>query len=923
MGQPYNRSGREHNIWRHEAGPEHSVPPGAKGWSHGSACGSSMYRGVDDQRWWGLSDGVSVPREPGGLHMLAYECGSGSAASPGLHASPAASVTALGARGLHPMLAGPRAGAPWSAASFPALSEANKKMQGSARRSHLVPFEQPSLEEKALSPGGVGDFRSEQWPPPPASRPTAPAYMGTPSTGQGPLQSAESYEPSPHLAAYMLPGMVSHCAGSSMPPGTEGWADTLKSHGSLPNGSGSLGPHVGRQLLSGAHRMHGDLPSLYPQSDGFVDEMQMERLSYELPAILERASVESRRSQFDKYGKLRCLSCNRMLGAYAALEQHLASKHEGHNSEQRKYYEATLMAKEVAGAMPPPAKQRPLFFQDFVAAATRKNAPPPPGQQVLAAYLREPVSTDYGRGPLPYPSAGSRGFGRGDGSNHSLNPNPASSAPLTQRRGKESVAPKKKKLSALKKVILRERAEKAAIGAAGTGGSSKASAGDAIGGSATAAGALSKESAAGGGSGDDDEKLGSTDVSKLSASSCSSGSIVSSPKGERGAASASYTDDWLVGKQPASEASAGASLSSAPGAAASAAAGEEAAALKRALDLQATPDGESKDSTMRQALQEFIRAQQALVAAVEGQLSAPKGPAVRSLSHSPRGSSHRSSHSSSPPLRGPGPIQVLSEQALSDDIDRLQTYLESFSVSPDSAPHALPAGLSGATSPRPRLSSPGAGERSVESYKHSSTSSRASQDGDGRLAGDKAARPNTYIGPDVNIRYCKQVITSELNRVTTELLKELLRFQERAKARDPIKAKKKRRLVVGLREVSRAVRSGRAKCIIVAPNIEAIVSEGGLDFTLNEILKQAEEKSVTVVFALTKSRIAQAFGRRVRMSTVAICEFDGANDLYKEMVAHAESGRRQWLAAHSDADTPASAAASAPDIDSAGGHEQN
>lgn len=45
-----------------------------------------------------------------------------------------------------------------------------------------------------------------------------------------------------------------------------------------------------------------------------------------------------------------------------------------------------------------------------------------------------------------------------------------------------------------------------------------------------------------------------------------------------------------------------------------------------------------------------------------------------------------------------------------------------------------------------------------------------------------------------------QVITAELNRVVADLLQQLLYWQERNKALNPMKAKK--RLVSGLREVS-------------------------------------------------------------------------------------------------------------------------
>lgn len=34
------------------------------------------------------------------------------------------------------------------------------------------------------------------------------------------------------------------------------------------------------------------------------------------------------------------------------------------------------------------------------------------------------------------------------------------------------------------------------------------------------------------------------------------------------------------------------------------------------------------------------------------------------------------------------------------------------------------------------------------------------------------------------------------------------------------------------------------------------------------------------------------------MSTVAICDYDGANDLYKEMLRLAAIGRQQWQEIH-------------------------
>ena len=58
-------------------------------------------------------------------------------------------------------------------------------------------------------------------------------------------------------------------------------------------------------------------------------------------------------------------------------------------------------------------------------------------------------------------------------------------------------------------------------------------------------------------------------------------------------------------------------------------------------------------------------------------------------------------------------------------------------------------------------------------------------------------------------------------------------------------------------QVSKAVKLKKAKTIIVAPNIEQIESEGGLDDLLTEIIEQAEGTDIPVVFALSRKKLGQ------------------------------------------------------------------
>lgn len=75
-------------------------------------------------------------------------------------------------------------------------------------------------------------------------------------------------------------------------------------------------------------------------------------------------------------------------------------------------------------------------------------------------------------------------------------------------------------------------------------------------------------------------------------------------------------------------------------------------------------------------------------------------------------------------------------------------------------------------------------------------------------------------------RYCSQVLSKEIDNSVIDLLKELVRFQDRLYLKDPLKAKMKRRLVMGLREVLKHLKLKKVKCVIISPNCERVQSKG-------------------------------------------------------------------------------------------------
>lgn len=70
------------------------------------------------------------------------------------------------------------------------------------------------------------------------------------------------------------------------------------------------------------------------------------------------------------------------------------------------------------------------------------------------------------------------------------------------------------------------------------------------------------------------------------------------------------------------------------------------------------------------------------------------------------------------------------------------------------------------------------------------------------------------------------MIGREINECVVALLSELVRFQDRLHARDPVKARQRRRLVCGLKEVTKHLKLKRLKLVIMSPDVERIESKG-------------------------------------------------------------------------------------------------
>eukprot|EP00339_Tiarina_fusa_P029767 CAMPEP_0117059872 /NCGR_PEP_ID=MMETSP0472-20121206/41617_1 /TAXON_ID=693140 ORGANISM="Tiarina fusus, Strain LIS" /NCGR_SAMPLE_ID=MMETSP0472 /ASSEMBLY_ACC=CAM_ASM_000603 /LENGTH=225 /DNA_ID=CAMNT_0004777805 /DNA_START=507 /DNA_END=1181 /DNA_ORIENTATION=- len=159
----------------------------------------------------------------------------------------------------------------------------------------------------------------------------------------------------------------------------------------------------------------------------------------------------------------------------------------------------------------------------------------------------------------------------------------------------------------------------------------------------------------------------------------------------------------------------------------------------------------------------------------------------------------------------------------------------------------------------------------------------------------ETATPTAKLIPKIPLKlcareYCDAIISNELNGIVSEMLTKLLLFQIRAKQKTPKKAKK--RIVLGVREVERSVLRRRSKCIIIAYNIEQSES---LNEVVDRIKVESAERGIPVIYALKKSALGKAVGKRMNMSFASVVCEDGAHDLYKQVLQLSDALRKEKL----------------------------
>ena len=574
-----------------------------------------------------------------------------------------------------------------------------------------------------------------------------------------------------------------------------------------------------------------------------------------LPKVTpESLAAEARRSKIDGFGKIRCLVCGRMFKSYGPLEQHLAASHFGLNSSQAKALEAAMLASGQSLPGDGSQKTKP----DRVALQLGQILEQPRrGEGVaslaasLSAYIKEAKPSKADRRAAAASASGPKSKGR-----MMINPNQAMSSGLVMRRGKEREGPKKKKRpTKLKRIILTARAARDEARAE----KETREAADANGG----------EAERGGDEAGNREVEVTVEVGRVYVNLLFSHAEAGSSDAERVGVDLIYLEDEEQDDdEDENEADGGERRVE-----------KEADENETAVDE--TEDAKEKASAAPPAPDDTERAEKETVNAVPSNPWAISGGFRDALlrAETPAAEASSASDETKKKKRKPKTPRAPGDGPREKGVTR-ECEICGISCSGDDA---WADHLKGKTHAK--------NERRREREREAEATGGPVGDAQKRDEQKKGTARRTFVGADAEIRYSDQIISSETNVATASCVSELKRFQDRAYHQDPVKAKMRRRLVFGLREVAKAVQLKKAKAVVVAPNIEEVGLEGGLDDVVAAIIDAARGNGTPIVFALTRNRLGQIVGKRLRISALAVLDQSGADEQFKAMLAAAAAGR--------------------------------
>lgn len=152
--------------------------------------------------------------------------------------------------------------------------------------------------------------------------------------------------------------------------------------------------------------------------------------------------------------------------------------------------------------------------------------------------------------------------------------------------------------------------------------------------------------------------------------------------------------------------------------------------------------------------------------------------------------------------------------------------------------------------------------------------------------------------------YAGQILLPNTERMAWTVLESLNSYERRVRKFTPLKARSRQRLLVGVREILRAMRPapgverGRVKALVVAVDVDEAIRAGE---EWAETMHLAQTQAIPIVFALSKGELANVLGRSGRVtSMVGLVSFEGCHQLVVGLCEAARGAADLWEAAAQD-----------------------
>ncbi|CAL7938580.1 unnamed protein product [Xylocopa violacea] len=142
--------------------------------------------------------------------------------------------------------------------------------------------------------------------------------------------------------------------------------------------------------------------------------------------------------------------------------------------------------------------------------------------------------------------------------------------------------------------------------------------------------------------------------------------------------------------------------------------------------------------------------------------------------------------------------------------------------------------------------------------------------------------------------YCTNMLTAGLNNSLEAFLQEIARLQKRLHEKNPNKSKYKRRYYSGFKQVRKRIELRKLKFVIVAPDIEKVELDDGLDDQIDELLDACRRENVVFCFGLRRRKLGYHAHGKGFVGCVGIVDYNGTELLFKNVLTELVHARNAF-----------------------------